>query len=79
MMVALGPVGFFWALFVLHVFIEVFFFYRMLAWRAPLAKRPWDQVSLPARAFYVPATVIAVGRTRVRRGDPPPDPADDPA
>jgi len=79
MMVALGPVGFFWALFVLHVFIAVFFFYRMLAWRAPLAKRPWDQVSLPARAFYVPATVIAVGRTRVRRGDPPPDPADDPA
>ena len=27
----------------------------------------WDQVSLPARAFFVPATIIAMGRRR-RRG-----------
>lgn len=66
-MVAFGPRGFFWALVGLHVLIAVFFFYRLLAWRAPLAKRPWSQVSLPARAFFVPATIIAMGRRRRRR------------
>jgi len=66
-MIAFGPRGFFWALVGLHVAVALFFFYRMLAWRSPLAKRPWDQVSLPARAFFVPATIIAMGRRR-RRG-----------
>ena len=64
MMIVMGPVGFFWALFVLHALIAVFFVYRMRAWRAPLAKRPWREVSLPARAFYVPATIAAIGRRR---------------
>ena len=42
--------------------IAGFFIYRMKAWRAPLAKRPWNEVSLPARAFFVPATLVAMGR-----------------
>ncbi|MFZ4721481.1 MAG: MFS transporter [Ilumatobacteraceae bacterium] len=67
MMGLIGPTGFPWALVGMHLVIALFFFYRMLAWRAPLAKRPWSEVSLPARAFYVPATVIAIGRRRVRR------------
>ncbi len=67
MMGIIGPTGFPWALVGMHLVIAAFFFYRMLAWRAPLAKRPWSEVSLPARAFYVPATVIAIGRRRVRR------------
>lgn len=71
MMTAFGPVGFFWSLFVLHGLIAAFLLYRILSWRAPLANRPWDEVSLPARAFYVPATVAAVGRRRVRRHLPP--------
>jgi|JI10StandDraft_1071094.scaffolds.fasta_scaffold245099_2 MFS family permease len=62
----IGPTGFYWALIVMHVFVAVFFFYRMLAWRSPLAKRPWNEVSLPARAFYVPATIVAIGRRRRR-------------
>jgi MFS family permease len=66
MMIAFGPVGFFWSLFVLHGFVAAFLAYRMLAWRSPLAKRPWSEVSLPARAFYVPATIVAM--TRRRRG-----------
>ncbi|MDO8363563.1 MAG: MFS transporter [Actinomycetota bacterium] len=66
-MIVIGPSGFFWALVGLHLLVAVFFFYRMLAWRAPLAKRPWDEVSLPARAFFVPATIIAMGRRRRRR------------
>ena len=47
--------------------VALFFFYRMLAWRSPLAKRPWSEVSLPARAFFVPATIIAVARRDRRR------------
>lgn len=71
MMGIIGPTGFPWALVGMHLAIAVFFFYRLLSWRAPLAKRPWSEVSLPARAFYVPATVIAIGRRRVRRRRPP--------
>ena len=67
LMIGLGPGGFFWALLILHGMIAVFFAYRIRAWRAPLTKRPWDQVSLPARAFYVPATIVALGRRRRRR------------
>lgn len=63
----IGPTGFFWALIVMHSMLALFFFYRMLAWRSPLAKRPWSEVSLPARAFYVPATIVAMGRRRTRR------------
>ena len=64
-MIVIGPSGFFWALIALHAAIALFFAYRMFAWRAPLVKRPWSEVSLPARAFFVPATIIAFG---VRRG-----------
>jgi MFS family permease len=67
LMIAFGPIGYFWAIVVLHAFIAIFLVYRMRAWRAPLAKRPWSEVSLPARAFFLPATVIAAGRRRSKR------------
>ena len=63
----IGPTGFYWALIVMHVLVAIFFVYRMVAWRSPLAKRPWSEVSLSARAFYVPATIVAIGRRRSRR------------
>ena len=66
-MIVFGPTGFFWALIGLHGAIALFFCYRMIAWRAPLVKRPWSEVSLPARAFFVPATIIAFGVRRGRR------------
>ena len=62
-----GPKGFYWSLIAIHVCIAVFFIHRMFAWRSPFAKRPWDEVSLPARAFFVPATIIALGRRRRRK------------
>ena len=62
MMIVAGPKGYFWAAVVLHGMIAAFFLYRILAWRAPLAKRPWREVPLPARAFFVPATVVHMGR-----------------
>jgi len=66
-MIVAGPDGYYWSLVGLHALIAVFFFYRLLAWRAPLTKRPWSEVSLPARAFFVPATIISMTRRR-RRG-----------
>ncbi len=66
-MIVIGPTGFFWALSALHGAIALFFCYRLFAWRAPLVKRPWSEVSLPARAFFVPATIIAIGLRRGRR------------
>ena len=62
LMIIGGPKGFFWAAIGLHALLATFFVYRMKAWRSPLAKRPWSEVSLPARAFFVPATVVAMGR-----------------
>jgi MFS family permease len=67
MMIASGPKGYFWAAIGLHVVLAAFFVYRMKAWRSPLAKRPWNEVSLPARAFFIPATAVAHSR-RWRRG-----------
>ena len=69
MMIVVGPKGFFWAAIILHSLLATFFLYRLQAWRAPLVKRPWSEVSLPARAFFVPATVVAMGRRyRSKRG-----------
>ncbi|MEY4606434.1 MAG: hypothetical protein RLY45_1194 [Actinomycetota bacterium] len=66
-MIAFEPVGFLWSLAGMHLVIALFFLYRIFAWRSPLAKRPWDEVSLPARAFFVPATIISMGRRARRR------------
>jgi MFS family permease len=62
MMSAFGTHSFFWTIAGMHVAIAAFVFYRLLAWRAPLMKAPWHEVSLPARAFFIPATAVAVGR-----------------
>ena len=66
-MIVFGTEGFLWAVAGLHGLVAAFFLYRMIVWRAPLAKRPWSEVSLPARAFFVPATIIAVTRRAARR------------
>ena len=66
-LIVFGPTGFFWALIAMHAAIALFFCYRMVVWHAPLVKRPWSEVSLPARAFFVPATIIAFGVRRGRR------------
>ena len=50
MMIVMGPQGYFWAAIEVHAVLAGFFVYRMQAWRAPLAKRPWSEVSLPAQS-----------------------------
>jgi MFS family permease len=67
LMVVQGPTGFLWAVIGCHLLIAAFLVYRMFAWRAPLTKRPWGEVSIPARAFFIPATIIGLGRRRRRK------------
>lgn len=65
-MEVLGTDGWIWSIIVLHGTVAAFLVYRIRAWRAPLTARPWREVSIPARAFFVPATIVSVG-TRRRR------------
>jgi MFS family permease len=64
LMVVGGPAGFLWAVIGLHLLVAAFLVYRMFAWRAPLRTRPWSEVSIPARAFAIPATIIGFRRRR---------------
>jgi MFS family permease len=66
LMIVIGPSGYYWSIIVLHALIAAFLVYRMSVWRAPLAKRPWSEVSIPARAFFIPATIVSMGRRRRR-------------
>lgn len=68
LMTTSGPTGFYWTMIGVHLVIVGFLVYRRRAWRAPLIDRPWREVSLPARAFFIPATVVAMGR-RYRPGE----------
>lgn len=56
-----GADGYFWALVMVHLAIALFLVHRIRAWHAPVSTRPWREVSLPARAFFVPATLVAMG------------------
>ena len=65
LMTTSGPAGFYWSMIAIHAAIVAFLIYRRRAWRAPLVERPWREVSVPARVFFIPATVVAMGR-RIR-------------
>jgi MFS family permease len=63
-----GNQGYFWWLAFMHGCLAAFMLYRLFAWRRPLIYGPWSAVSIPARAFYVPATMISITkRLRSRR------------
>ncbi|MFM8867154.1 MAG: MFS transporter, partial [Ilumatobacteraceae bacterium] len=66
---ALGTDGFVWSIIVLHFVIVLFLVYRIRAWHAPLMTKSWTEVSVPARAFFIPATIVSVGIRRRRNDD----------
>ena len=37
----------------------------MLQWRTPLTAKPWNEVAMAGRVFYLPATAVGMGR-RIR-------------
>lgn len=63
---AAGPSSWWWMLATVHGALAAFLLYRLFAWREPINRRPWAEVSIPARAFFVPATLVSAGRRMVR-------------
>jgi MFS family permease len=58
--------GYIWSIIAMHGAIVLFLVYRIRAWHAPLTTKPWTEVSVPARAFFIPATMVAFGTKRRR-------------
>jgi MFS family permease len=58
--------GYVWSIIAMHGAIALFLVYRIRAWHAPLTTKPWTEVSVPARAFFIPATMVAFGTKRRR-------------
>lgn len=65
----LGNQGYFWAIAAMHGALAAFMLYRLFAWRRPLIYGPWSEVSIPARAFYLPATMISITKRLRRRAN----------
>jgi MFS family permease len=63
----IGDDGFPWTMIGVHVVIVIFLVYRLFAWRAPISRGPWSEASLAARAFFIPANVVWMGRRISRR------------
>lgn len=62
----IGDSGFYWSLIATHGALAVFFVYRMWVWRSPITKKPWSETSIPAKAFFLPGTIVQIGRRRRR-------------
>lgn len=65
-MEVLDSEGYIWSIIAMHGAIALFLVYRIRAWHAPLTTKPWTHVSVPARAFFIPATMVAFGTKRRR-------------
>lgn len=70
-MAAVGNSGFAWTVVIVHATIGSYLLYRIIRIRAPLRAKPWNEVALAGRVFYLPATAVGMGRrireTRNRR------------
>ncbi len=70
-MALVGADGFVWTTIGVHGTIALFLIVRITQFRAPIRAKPWNEVALAGRVFYIPATVVGTGRrirtTRNRR------------
>ena len=57
-----GNSGFAWTIVGVHLAIGLFLTVRVLQWRAPIRAKPWNEVALAGRVFYLPATAVGMGR-----------------
>ncbi len=64
-MEAVGNSGFAWTVVIVHAVIGSYLLYRIIRVRAPLRAKPWNEVALAGRVFYLPATAVGMGR-RIR-------------
>lgn len=84
-MSTVGNDGFAWVILGVHVVIGAYLLVRIYQWRAPIRAKPWNEVALAGRVFYLPATAVGTGRrlranslARVRLPGEAPLEADDP-
>ena len=65
----LGTDGFVWTTIVFHLAIALFLIIRLFQYREPLRARPkpWSEVAIAGRVFYVPVTVVGMGRRLLAR------------
>jgi MFS family permease len=63
----LGTDGFVWMAVVCHLAIAAFLLVRLFRYRQPLRAKPWGDVALAGRVFYVPVTVLGMGRRLLER------------
>jgi MFS family permease len=61
-MSATGASGYVWTTIGIHAVIGAYLVVRMLQWRRPIRAKPWNEVALAGRVFYIPATVVGTGR-----------------
>lgn len=80
-----GNAGFAWVIMGVHGAIAGYLMVRMYQWRAPIRAKPWNEVALAGRVFYLPATAVGMGRriranglARVRLPGAPPLDHDEP-
>jgi MFS family permease len=57
-----GNSGFAWTVVGVHATIGSFLVVRILQWRAPVRAKPWNEIALAGRVFYLPATAVGMGR-----------------
>jgi MFS family permease len=73
LMGAIGTDGFVWMTIVCHAAIAIFLIVRMFQYREPFRAKPWNEVALAGRVFYIPATVVGIGRQLRQRRRLPDD------
>ena len=61
-MSTLGAEGYVWTTVVVHAAIGIFLAVRIVQFRAPIRAKPWNDVSIAGRVFYLPATAVGTGR-----------------
>lgn len=65
-MAAVGNSGFAWTVVGVHLLIGSFLLIRLFQWRSPIRAKPWNEVAIAGRVFYLPATAVGMGR-RIRQ------------
>lgn len=64
-METIGNDGFAWTIVGVHLIISAYLSVRIMQWRSPVRAKPWNEVALATRVFYLPATAVGMGR-RIR-------------
>ena len=67
LMARIGTDGYVWMAVVCHLSIALFLMWRIVQYREPFRAKPWNEVALAGRVFYIPVTVIGLGRRVLRQ------------